>query len=44
MPSLHLRVVEITAGSLFSFEINHEGMFLFITPLELALIWPWTKL
>lgn len=44
MPTLNFRVVEITAGCLFSFEINHEGMFLFICPFELALLWPWTKL
>lgn len=44
MPTLNFRIVEITAGSLFSFEINHEGMFLFIYPFELALLWPWTKL
>ena len=41
---LNLRIVEITAGSLLSFEINKEGVFLFLCPLELALIWPWTKL
>ena len=41
---LKLRIVEITGISLFSFEINKEGVFLFIVPFELALIWPWTKL
>nr|WP_181716084.1 MULTISPECIES: hypothetical protein [Bacteria] len=41
---INLRIVEITAGSLLSFEINKEGVFLFINPLELALIWPWVKL
>lgn len=44
MPSLHFRLVEITAGSLFSFEVNREGVFLFVYPFELALIWPWTEL
>ena len=41
---INFRIVEITAGSLISFEINKEGVFLFITPLELAILWPWTKL
>ena len=41
---INLRIVEITDGSLLSFQINKEGVFLFITPLELALLWPWTKL
>jgi hypothetical protein len=41
---LNLRIVEITAGSLLSFEINKEGVFLFLYPIELALIWPWVKL
>jgi len=41
---INLRIVETTAGSLLSLEINKEGVFLFITPLELALLWPWTKL
>lgn len=44
MPSLHFRLVEITAGSLFSFEVNRDGVFLFVCPFELALIWPWTEL
>ena len=41
---INLRIVETTDGSLLSFQINKEGVFLFITPLELALLWPWTKL
>lgn len=40
MPKIRLRIVEITAGQWFSFEIGHEGIFLFITPLELAFLWP----
>ena len=40
MPKLHLRIVEITAGAWFSFQIGEEGIFLFITPIELALTWP----
>ena len=38
------RIVENTGISLFSFEINTEGVFVFICPFELALIWPWTVL
>jgi hypothetical protein len=41
---INLRIVEITAGSLFSILVNTEGVFLFVYPLELALLWPWTKL
>lgn len=44
MPTVNLRIVEITAGCLFSFQVDNEGVFLFVYPLELALIWPWTKL
>ena len=41
---LCLRRVQITAGTLLSFQIDHEGIFLFVTPFELALLWPWTQL
>ncbi|WP_156370538.1 MULTISPECIES: hypothetical protein [unclassified Acidovorax] len=27
----------------FSFLIDHEGIFLFIKPVQLALLWPWVK-
>lgn len=40
MPKLCFRIVEITAGVLLSFEINHEGAFLFLCPFEIALLWP----
>lgn len=41
---INLRIVEITAGSLLSVLVNKEGVFLFLWPIELALIWPWVKL
>jgi len=27
----------------FSFLINHEGIFLFIKPVQVALLWPWVE-
>lgn len=27
----------------FSLLIDHEGIFLFIKPVQLALLWPWVK-
>ncbi|WPC68332.1 hypothetical protein SBP18_07455 [Rhodoferax ferrireducens] len=44
MPTFDFFVVEQTANSYFSFEINSEGIFLFVYPLQLALLWPWIKL
>lgn len=40
MPTLGFRIVEITAGTWFSFEVNHDGVFLFLCPFEIALLWP----
>lgn len=40
MPKFDFYVVEHTAGSYFSFEISSEGIFLFLCPLQLALLWP----
>lgn len=37
-------IVRQPGPCLVSFEISTEGVFLFITPLQLALLWPWTKL
>jgi hypothetical protein len=28
----------------FGFEITNEGVFLFVSPLQLAMLWPWIKL
>jgi hypothetical protein len=41
---MHFRIVETTGVSLFSFSVTQEGVFLFLVPFELALIWPWTTL
>ena len=27
----------------FSFSIDHDGVFLFLKPVQLALLWPWVK-
>lgn len=43
MPKFDFYIVKDTSKTLFSFEIGHEGIFLFITPLQLALLWPWVK-
>lgn len=43
MPTLDFYVVKTPGTNLFSFEISTEGIFLFITPLQFALLWPWTK-
>lgn len=43
MPTFGFRLVEITGSTLFSFLVNSEGIFLFITPFELAILWPWSK-
>ena len=40
---LQLRIVPITLGTLFSFQVDKEGIFIFLCPVELALLWPWTK-
>lgn len=44
MPYINLRTVETTCGSWFSFEVNREGIFFFVCPFELAVLWPWTEL
>lgn len=43
MPSLHLRQVAATACVWFSFQVDREGIFLFVCPFELALLWPGTQ-
>lgn len=40
---IQLRIVEIAAGTILSFEVNKEGIFLFVFPFELALLWPWVR-
>jgi hypothetical protein len=44
MPTFDFYFVDGECPSFFSFEIGKEGIFLFISPLQLALLWPWTKL
>jgi len=44
MPTFDFYIVEHPGKELFSFQIGTEGIFLFIYPLQLALLWPWTKL
>lgn len=39
-PSLYVRTLWASGGAWVSLEINHEGIFLFIAPVELALLWP----
>lgn len=42
MPSLHLRFIPNNDGgcSVVSFHVDREGMFLWVWPFELALLWP----
>ena len=40
---LQFRFVPINAGTFFSFQIDNEGIFIFLAPFELALLWPWVK-
>lgn len=44
MPTFDFYVVKHTANSYFSFEISSEGVFLFVSPLQLAMLWPGVKL
>lgn len=40
MPSLHLRFIVNSDGGVISFHIDKEGIFLWVWPFELALLWP----
>lgn len=40
LPSLHLRFITNDAGPVASFHADHEGVFLWVWPFELALLWP----
>jgi hypothetical protein len=44
MPTFDFYVVTGNCNNWFSFEIGSEGVFLFITPLQLAILWPGVKL
>lgn len=50
MPKLDLLIAKLDfwlvgpgCKSFFSFEVSNEGIFLFLNPLQLALLWPWVK-
>lgn len=40
---LQFRIVEINEGTLLSFSVDKEGIFLFIDPFEIAIVWPWVR-
>lgn len=40
LPSLHLRFITNDAGPVASIHADHEGVFLWVWPFELALLWP----
>lgn len=44
MPTFDCYVVKNTVNDYFSFSISSEGVFLFIAPLQLAMLWPGVKL
>lgn len=44
MPTFDFYFVKSTCKSYFSFEIGSEGIFLFITPIQFAMLWPGVKL
>lgn len=40
MPTLHFRIITNVDCNAASLHVDHEGLFLFIWPFELALLWP----
>lgn len=44
MPTFDCYFVKDTGKSLFSIEIGSEGIFLFISPIQFAMLWPGVKL
>lgn len=44
MPTFDFYFVKSTCNRYFSFEIGSEGIFLFITPIQFAMLWPGVKL
>lgn len=44
MPTFDYYVVKSTVNDYFSFSISNEGVFLFVAPLQLAMLWPGVKL
>ncbi|MES2943592.1 MAG: hypothetical protein V4772_12055 [Pseudomonadota bacterium] len=43
MPTFDCHIVTSNAQTHFSFEIGREGIFLFINPIQFAMLWPWIK-
>ena len=44
MPTFDFYFSKQPATTYFSFDIGHEGIFVFIYPLQLAMLWPGVKL
>ncbi len=44
LPALIVRLVPLPGTSWFSVDLNTEGLFLFVRPVEVALVFPWVKL
>jgi hypothetical protein len=40
LPTFDVSIIENTGITYFSFEISKEGIFLFLTPMQFALLWP----
>lgn len=40
MPTLHLRFITNDDGGVVSFHVDHEGVFMWVWPFELALLRP----
>lgn len=43
LPALVVRLVPLPGTSWFSIELNREGLFFFLRPVEVALVFPWVK-
>lgn len=44
MPTFDFYIVKSAVKSYFSFEIGSEGIFLFVNPIQFAMLWPGVKL
>jgi len=40
LPTFDVSIIENPGITYFSFEISKEGIFLFLTPMQFALLWP----
>lgn len=43
LPALVVRLVPYPGTGWFSLGLNREGLFLFLRPVEVALVFPWVK-